>query len=281
MGDLASSRVVCFTSDIEWAPDWAIREMYAVMDRAGVPVTPFVTHESRFLRERLATPEERFDVGVHPNFLQPSTHGSTMDEVIDHMMTLWPEARSYRAHCFYDHTRMSRAFAERGYTYESNLCLFLQPFLVPFRSGTVLLRFPVFWEDDFHTAHRLGWSLDSIRDALEMPGLKIMNIHPLMVALNTPDDEHYERNRAMYDWREDEGWQRYRHDGLGVATFLEELLGYVREQGLQVARLHDLYVESESQDLTAFDETAFRAPRRTTYGWEPPLLRTPTTRRAR
>jgi polysaccharide deactylase WbmS-like protein len=268
MSDLALSRVVCFTTDIEWAPDWAVRETFSITDRFGVPLTPFVTHESAFLRERLVTPEERFDVGVHPNFLQPSTHGSTMDEIIDHMMTLWPEARSYRAHCFYDHTRMSRAFEKRGYTYESNLCLFLQPFLTPFRSGTSLIRFPVFWEDDFHTAHRLAWSIDAIRDALEMPGLKIINVHPLLVALNIPSDEIYEQSRAMYDWQGD-GWQRYRRDGRGVATFLEELLTYVREQGLRVVRLRELFAEAEAQDLTPFDQTVFRVPRQATYGWQP------------
>ncbi|OLC12030.1 MAG: hypothetical protein AUI58_08435 [Chloroflexi bacterium 13_1_40CM_2_70_6] len=280
MSDLTGSRVVCFTSDIEWAPDWAIQEMYAVMDRYGVPVTPFVTHESPYLRARLRTVEDRFDVGVHPNFLLPSTHGSTMDEVIDHVMALWPEARSFRAHCFYDHTRMSRAFAERGFTYESNLCLFLQPFLTPFRSGTSLLRFPVFWEDDFHNAHRLDWAIDSIREALEMPGLKIMNIHPLLVALNCPSDELYERNRKMYDWHDD-GWQSYRYDGRGAGTFLEELLSYVRDEGLRVASLHELYVEAEDQHLTPFDdETLFRAPRHGTYGWQPPAVRSG-ARRAR
>lgn len=269
ISDLAHSRVVCFTTDIEWAPEWAIRETFALTDKYQVPLTPFVTHHSEYLTARLRTPEERFDVGVHPNFLQPSTHGATMDEILDHVMQLWPEARSYRAHCFYDHTRLSRAFAERGFTYDSNLCLFLQPFLTPFRSGTPILRLPVFWEDDFHTAHSLGWSIDSIRDALEMPGLKIMNVHPLMVALNCPDDRFYERNRAMYD-RHDEGWRSYRHDGRGVATFLDELLDYVRAEGLRVVRLQDIYREAEAQYLTPFEDTMFRAPRQSTYGWHKP-----------
>jgi hypothetical protein len=269
ISDLARSRVVCFTTDIEWAPDWAIRETFAITDRFKVPLTPFVTHRSEYLDSRLRTPEERFDVGVHPNFLQPSTHGKTMDEIIDHVMALWPEARSYRSHCFYDHTRMSRAFAERGFLYDSNLCLFLQPFLTPFRSGTPILRLPVFWEDDYHTAHALGWTIDSIRDSLEMPGLKIINVHPLMVALNCPSDTHYERNRSMYDWHED-GWQRYRHDGRGVATFLEELLAYVQDQSLRVVRLNELYQEAEQQYLTPFENATFRAPRRATYGWRDP-----------
>ena len=39
MSDLALSRVVCFTTDIEWAPDWAIRETYSIMDRFNVPAT--------------------------------------------------------------------------------------------------------------------------------------------------------------------------------------------------------------------------------------------------
>jgi hypothetical protein len=162
---------------------------------------------------------------------------------------------------------MSRAFVERGFKYDSNLCLFLQPFLTPFRSGTPLLRFPVFWEDDFHTAHRLPWSLDAIGDSLEMPGLKIINIHPLLFALNCPDDDFYERNRSMYDWHSD-GWQRYRHDGLGTATFVRQLLGYVEAEGARVARLDDLYAEARAQELTS-GEQIFRAPQGSAYGWSP------------
>jgi len=280
MSDLARTRVMCFTTDIEWAPEWAIRETYALADRYGIPLTPFVTHDSPYLSSRLVTREERGDVGVHPNFLQPSTHGKTTEEIIDHVMALWPEARSYRCHCFYDHTRLSRAFADRGFQYESSLCLFLQPFLTPFRSGTPLLRFPVFWEDDYHTAHRLGWSIESIRDSLELPGLKIINVHPMLVALNCPDDAFYERNRTMYQWHSD-GWEGYRHKGLGVATFFEALLAYARDQHLRVARLHELYLEAEAQDLTSFDDTRFRAPRSATYGWEPDALKSGTARKIR
>lgn len=264
----------CFTTDIEWAPDWAISELYTFADRYSVPLTPFITHSSAYLESRLKTREERADVGVHPNFLLPSTHGRTMDEIIDHVAGLWPEARSYRTHCFYDNTRMARALADRGFTYDSNLCLFLQPFLTPFRSGTPVLRFPVFWEDDFHTAHGLQWSLDSIRDALEMPGLKVINVHPLLFALNCPDDAFYERNRDMYEWH-GEGWQDRRHTGHGSADFLEELVRYVRDEGVRVARLHALYQEAVAQDLTAFVDAAFRPPRGSTYGWQPSPRRSP------
>src|SRR5438445_9289248 len=67
-----------------------------------------------------------------------------------------------------------------------------------------------------------------------------------MVALNCPDDGFYERNRAMYDWHGD-GWQSFRFAGRGVATFFEDLLDYVRFEGLRVVRLHDIYREAEAQ----------------------------------
>jgi len=117
-------------------------------------------------------------VGLHPNFLPGSTHGATVDEVIANTTALWPDAISFRSHCFYDDTRMLRKMAERGFRYDSNLFAFLQPMLAPLRTVAGTVRLPVFWEDDVHSGERLLWELGALRAAFRGPGLKIVNVHP-------------------------------------------------------------------------------------------------------
>jgi len=81
---LASEQpVFCFTSDIDWAPEWAISETLRFFEDIRTPLTPFLTHESKAIREHFGETEMSLRVGVHPNFLPSSTHGRTPSEVID------------------------------------------------------------------------------------------------------------------------------------------------------------------------------------------------------
>ncbi|HUQ16433.1 MAG TPA: hypothetical protein VM070_01450 [Candidatus Saccharimonadales bacterium] len=236
---LSEQPAFCFTTDIEWAPDWAIADLFALADSYEVLLTPFLTHRSDYLWQRLSGSPEAAGAGVHPNFLPGSTHGGTVTAVIDHVTTLWPAARSFRSHCFYDETRMNRQMADRGFRYDSNLCAFLQPGLVPLRTATPIIRFPVFWEDDLHSGSGLPWTIAAIEPALRSPGLKIFNVHPPRVALNVPDEAFHESRRALLDGPGD--GQARAHQGPGTRTFLEALFSYARTNGNPMVGLADLY----------------------------------------
>jgi hypothetical protein len=247
LGDYLSERpAFCFTTDIEWAPDWAIRSLFELADSHGVPLTPFLTHESRYLRDRLAADDT--NVGIHPNFLPGSTQGGSVAEVIETTTKLWPAARSFRAHCFYDETRMHRRMAAHGFRYDSNLIAFLQPSLVPMRTSTRILRFPVFWEDDVHSSLDRPWTIDAIRSELATPGLKIFNVHPLRIALNVPDELFHEANRALND-RPEASPLDHAHPGAGSRTFLEALFAHARDEGHATVTLRDLYEQAVARGV--------------------------------
>ncbi|MDP9265638.1 MAG: hypothetical protein M3O91_05905 [Chloroflexota bacterium] len=248
---------LCFTTDIEWAPDWAIRDLYELADEHGVPLTPFLTHRSEYLLSRLGMREvvSSANVGVHPNFLPGSTHGATVDEVIATTKALWPAAVSFRSHCFYDDTRMLRKMADAGFRYDSNLFAFLQPMLAPLRTVAGTVRLPVFWEDDVHSGNALPWDADALRAAFETPGLKIVNVHPLRVALNVPDEGFAEFHRPLGS-AVDVDARSERHPGKGTRTFLAELFAYASSGGQRAVRLHDLYEEAVERGIGGRDRPA-------------------------
>lgn len=227
----------CFTTDIEWAPEWAIADTFALADEHGVPLVPFVTHPSELVASRFGP--RLAGAGVHPNFLPGSTHGGTVDEVIAAVRALAPDARSFRSHCFYDDTRTLRKLAADGFTHDSNACAFLQPELSPVRTVTSVLRFPVFWEDDVHSSFGLGWTLDALRPALDSPGLKVVNVHPLRVALNIRDESSWERLRSRYEPRDSEAGTPA--PGRGTRTLLAELISYALRNGGRAYTLDELY----------------------------------------
>jgi hypothetical protein len=215
-----------------------------------VPLTPFLTHRSDYLASRFGMRDfiSSGDVGLHPNFLPGSTHGATVDEVITATKALWPDAVSFRSHCFYDDTRMLRKMAASGFRYDSNLFAFLQPMLAPLRTVADTVRLPVFWEDDVHSGVGLPWEIGGLRAAFEGPGLKIVNVHPVRVALNVPSEEFAESHRSL-GAAADVDARAEAHRGRGTRTFLAELLAHATSGGRTAVRLRDLYEEAVERGI--------------------------------
>jgi hypothetical protein len=238
----ASERpVFCFTTDIEWAPEWAIAELLSFFRERGLPLTPFLTHASAVFDEHYGQPGMRSRVGLHPNFLPGSTHGTTGEEVIDTVFKLWPEAESFRCHCFFDESRTILELKRRGMSYDSNLGLFLQPNCVPLLHHSGLVRFPVFWEDYSHFSRQMPFQFDAFRQYFDGPGLKVINVHPLLFALNVPTTEFYASTKHLNANPDPASRVEACFRGAGSRTFLEELTDHVLRNARPALYLDDLY----------------------------------------
>jgi hypothetical protein len=196
----------------------------------------------------------RTRVGLHPNFLPNSTQGTQPDEVIDFVCKLWLDAVCFRSHSFFDHTHITMAFKARGFLYDSNIGLFLQPNCVPLSHGSGLLRFPVFWQDDTHFDMGLPFDLEAIKPYLDTPGLKIFDVHPLLIGLNVPTRAFYLEHKVLYGTSQDNDlWRDYIHRGAGVRTLLLDILDYIAQKGYETMYLHDLYSRLNADSAVQFD----------------------------
>jgi len=239
--------IFCFTSDLDWAPEWAVSELLRFLDDVKVPVTPFLTHRSELVRERFDIEGMRERVGLHPNFLPNSTHGATPSEVIDSVRQLWPDAISFRSHSFFDHTHITDDFRRRGFKFDSNLCLFLQPNCVPLRHNSGMLRFPVFWEDDIHFGRGHPFETPFVDAFFSSPGLKILNVHPFHFALNTPSQALYAACRHLYENHDNEAWREFVFSGKGTRTFVEDVINRIRSSAYRTEFLYDLFMEASKE----------------------------------
>jgi hypothetical protein len=228
----------CFTLDIDWASEEKIEYTLDLFETCDVRVTPFVTHESKVLAERFS--KKRNEVGLHPNFLPGSPHGSSYEEVVSSIRRLWPEAIFYRSHAFFDNSHTARLFAKNGFKFDSNLCLFLQDGVFPLKHSSGLLRFPVGWEDDVHLYYGLNFDIGSIQDFLSSPGLKIFNIHPMHVYANTPSESFRLELKAQE--------KISLNKGLGVRTLVLDILQWINDKGLRCYTLPELYKLSTEGD---------------------------------
>lgn len=189
---------LALTLDIDWAPDFAIREVADLLLQAGVKATWFATHKSPMLKE-LAKHTDLFEIGIHPNFLPGSSHGKTYPDVLRHCLQLVPKATSMRAHALAQSTPILHEVLLHT-PIQRDASIFMQNAknIQPFRwtlQGRSLWRIPYYWEDDIEMSQKHPqWNLNRLMG--QGPGLKIFNFHPLHIAMNAPSLKAYERLKA-------------------------------------------------------------------------------------
>ncbi len=236
----ADHPVFCLTSDVDWACEHVVADMLKLVSSFDIRPTVFATHPSAVLREYEA--KGKIELGIHPNFLPGSTHGQDVVSVIDHSCGLFREAKCFRSHMFVDSYIIAKELFRRGFRYDSNLCLYMQPELVPLRHESGLLRFPVFWEDDVHARRSPGiWDADALLEEFLTPGLKILNFHPIHVALNTSDDAYYAKVKDRTRTLDEQSLGELRCARKGTRTFLCRLLELLKARGQRFHTLGELY----------------------------------------
>lgn len=223
---------VALTFDIDWAPDWCISLCARMCEDAGAPATFFVTHASPAVGNLLRNP--LFEVGIHPNFLAGSSHGTTMRAVLDHCLTLAPSASAMRTHGLFQSSELFALICDHYPAIETDVSLLL-PFLTNLAptdlymgvSGRRLTRLPYSWEDDV-AATWPGWRWEA--EPVTAPGLAIFGFHPIHVALNSRTLGPYGNLKRKLGPMPLQGAteaavEQFVESGEGTRRFLERLLG--------------------------------------------------------
>lgn len=240
---LAQKNMVCLTMDIDWASEYAIEQALTVFEKRKLPVTVFVTHKSQVIDQALA--QGRIKCGIHPNFMPDSSQGSTYQEVVDFCYGLLPGARVFRAHRYYDGNDPMEALTAHGIVCESNICT-LMDVMPPFLHRSMTVSFPIFWEDGAYLYNYDGFDYEFFRERFMQPGLKVINMHPMHLMLNTP---YFKYTREIKDRLSREEWnhldeqliQKLRYDGYGITNFIETMLDDIVSEGVETAYLEDVY----------------------------------------
>jgi Polysaccharide deacetylase len=226
------------SADLDWASEYCIEHFLSITGRFSIKPTIFVTHDSAALRR--AAREGRVELGIHPNFLQPSTHGESIGSIIKHVLELAPRATSVRCHRHFAGREIERALTAHGLRIDSNTHGHLQGGLAPIELPSGLLRLPVFFEDDCHWTQDMTWRFRDHETDFFSPGLKILNFHPFLVSLNAPDAAFYHRHKRHIPTLTVSDAARLRHQGDGIATFLIEAIRVIQASGCRFVTLGEM-----------------------------------------
>jgi hypothetical protein len=222
--------------DLDWAPEYALDDLYGYLKSSGVPATIFFTHRSP-ATEKLSE-LDHVEPGIHPNLI-----GSDQDDKrLDELLAVYPEAKGIRTHNLYFHSGLLKLYHQRRIEYLSHDIFFLQENIAPFYDWSGLVRMPIFWEDDVHATYFAG---DFRKEGVKMnsPGLKIFNFHPTHIFLNTNRFEGYVK--AKPDLGDERKAMAHQNKGIGVRTFFEEVLG--RAPGYGATKLIEACREFKSK----------------------------------
>lgn len=188
------------TLDIDWAPDFVIDFCANLLAKAGVRATWFVTHDSPAVR-RLRDHAQLFEIGIHPNFLPGTSHGSNQSQILANCMEFAPEAKVIRTHGLFQTSNLLEQIVDET-PIEVDVSLFLPhaqglaPVEYHWEGGKRLTRLPYVWEDDFEMV-RPGsvWDLGLMIDRGN--GLMIFDFHPIHVYLNSLNLGPYRALRTL------------------------------------------------------------------------------------
>lgn len=234
--------VARITLDVDWAPDFAIDFVASLLLEAGVPATWFITHDSPALA-RLRSHVELFELGIHPNFLPGSSHGSSESAVLSHMMDIVPEARVVRTHGLVQSSNLlGRIVDETPIRVDASLFMpharELDAVVYHWGEGKKLVRVPYMWEDDFEMVRPDGiWDLSAMM--ARGSGLMVMDFHPLHVYLNSIDLSAYRGLRQYGHFADlpEDVVRRHVNPGHGVQSAFRSAISGM--QGRRSSHLRD------------------------------------------
>lgn len=232
--------IFCITADCDWASDYCIEDFTSLVSGYGIKPTIFATHESAAIKKLLSS--NNIEVGLHPNFLPGSSQGTDYSEIVDNLFKIYPEAKTFRAHSYFDNSRILQYMLEKGVRYDSNISLYLQPNITPLRLAVGVIRFPVFWDDDGHWINsNNNWNPDYYLQHFLSPGLKILNFHPFFVTGNIPDEKYYSKMRDHIQTMDSDSVNSLRYSGEGPRTFLTGILDKLTSLNERFHTLDELY----------------------------------------
>lgn len=185
--------------DIDWAEDAVISLTADILEDAHAKATFFVTHDTPVLDRLRENPN--FELGIHPNFNHllggSDANGKDMEEVVDRLLELVPEAKAVRSHSATVSSFLLQLFDRKGLVYDCK-------YFVHHSSGNVMgpwthwngmIEVPYVWADD------VACTADTMADYAALSdykGIRVMDFHPIHIYLKTDVYDRYERSRAAH-----------------------------------------------------------------------------------
>ncbi len=237
--------VFCLSSDVDWASEDVMESYFQKMLSYKQRATLFLTHQSDRIDKVFS--KNLIDRGIHPNFMEKSSHGNSFKEVAETCVKYAPESYGFRSHRAFDVTDITHMlYNDYGYRYVSNQITILQPMIRPILHESGLVNYPVFFEDGTHLYNQLDLSIEPYKRLFVSPGLKILSFHPMNYVFNSPS-YHYMRSikdsltREQFNNIDKQTISRLQNRNRGIRDFIDDLVEFITIKGFTWLSMNEMY----------------------------------------
>ena len=237
--------VFSFSSDIDWASEAVMNEYFEIINPLKLKPTLFVTHHSEEIEQNYKN--GNIDRGLHPNFMNGSSHGNSFREVAETCKKFAPEAYGFRSHRAFDVTDITHLMHnDYRFKYVSNQITIFQPFVKPILHESGLINFPVFFEDGTHLYNQLDLNFKKYQDLFHKPGIKIISFHPMNFVFNSPTMKYMRTikdsmSREEYNNISAETINHYKNNDFGIRNTVLEIIEFVKQNNYKILSMNNLY----------------------------------------
>ncbi len=238
---------VVLTCDVDWAPDYAIESVINLISKYGFKINIFATHKSNVLLQE----HSNVNVGLHPDFTRPSQR-DWFDKKISNLKEIYPNSKGMRSHRNFFGQNIGDLAYQAGLKYDVSFFLWNEPYCQAHLDYNGMVRFSYFWEDGIHLDLNKPFEISTIN--LESPGLKILNIHPILFYLNSNSEDHRRAVTSRYPDLTIAPKSEIDMDinrKYGIQNFYIEILNYLKTKNVKTYFLEELTdVKLNSKILT-------------------------------
>ena len=224
------------TCDIDWAPDYAVADLFQIVSDIGYDLTAFATHDS----DELKNCPNFVEIGLHPDNTRPHPEFGLSRKILD-LKEMYPDAVGLRAHRNFFGQNIAHLASQAGLKYDVSVFNWRQKFVQIHKDQFGLLRTSYNWEDGINADMGLEWDIANV--PIDDPGLKIFNFHPIFVYLNCPNDDYRRTVTQQYKNLElapKSELEPMIYKGYGARTFMIDMLKELKQKNMKSIRLDKL-----------------------------------------
>lgn len=215
------------TFDLDWCSDEVLHYTLNKLIHNKVPATFFVTHKNNLLD--VIRKFDFFELGIHPNFNRNTTHGNSVEEIINHCLNIVPEAISSRSHGLNISSDKLISMMQKGIKIDCSIFMPEVEKLEKFSFGIYeneISRIPYNWEDDYEFYQE---NKKYIFNDIVHYSNKILDFHPVHVYLNSNSEKEYN----LYK----QGKKYTKNINIGAETMLDEIIEEYKKGNIKIMNL--------------------------------------------
>jgi len=237
--------VFSFTSDIDWASEEVMKSYFEIVNKLEIQPTLYITHQSDEIEHNFR--EKNIVRGLHPNFMNESSHGNSFKEIAENCIKFAPEAYGFRSHRAFDLTDITHLMHNKyGFKHVSHQITIFQPYVRPIVHESGLVNFPVFFEDGTHLYNQLNLNFGTYKDLFTIPGIKVISFHPMNFVFNSPELSFMRAikdsvSRDEYNRITSETIKKLRNEKIGIRDTVLEIVEFVKTHNYSILSMNDLY----------------------------------------